>query len=193
MGKGRKPLFDYDSSDFYNAIYRLAVQGLTDAEIADGLDDKLGARLDPDTFNMMKNGKYVGWSKEQNERRSALILGVLARGRRKINAIIRGAYLKAALGGKRTKNKNVVYRYEYDENGVETARIPIQATEAEIELPPNIQALSTWLFHHDADWRRRQRGQDTEASDIPADIPQGVDIDAWIKKEIETNNENNNS
>lgn len=181
-----RPKHDYNSPQFYKAVYKLALQGMTDAEIADGLEEELGNALDPDTFNMMKNGKYIGWSEEENKQRSHLLLGVLARGRRKINAIVRGAYLKAALGGKKTKNKNVVYRFIYDDNGNEVDRQPVQMTEAEIELPPNIQALSTWLIHHDADWRKVQRGQDADSADFPTDIDQGVDIDAWISKEIET-------
>ena len=38
---GRPKKFDYDSDDFYDEILALAMQGLTDAEIADALEDKL--------------------------------------------------------------------------------------------------------------------------------------------------------
>ena len=109
----RPKKFDYDSDDFYDEILALSMQGLTDAEIADALDDKFGVSLSPEVFNCMKNGNYDKWSDEENERRSARLAKVLARGRRKINSIVRGAYLKAALGGKKIKNKTVT---EQDRN-----------------------------------------------------------------------------
>ena len=106
----RPKKFDYDSDDFYDEILALSMQGLTDAEIADALDDKFGVSLSPEAFSSMKNGNYDKWSNEENERRSARLVKVLARGRRKLNSIVRGAYLKAALGGKTIKNKTVTTR-----------------------------------------------------------------------------------
>ena len=41
----RPKKFDYDSDDFYDEILALSMQGLTDAEIADALDDKFGVSL----------------------------------------------------------------------------------------------------------------------------------------------------
>ena len=38
----RPKKFDYDSDDFYDEILVLAMQGFTDAEIADMLVDKFG-------------------------------------------------------------------------------------------------------------------------------------------------------
>lgn len=180
-----KAHFDYDSEAFYEAIFTNAIKGLNDYEIAYELGEQFNTTLDPETFSCMKNGNYVGWDKEENSRRSERILKELARGRHRINAIVRGAYLKAALGGKKTKNKNVIYRHIYNEQGEEIDKQPVQTTVSEIELAPNIQALSVWLYQHDPEWRKVQRGRDTEASDIPADIEHGVDIDAWIKKETE--------
>ena len=52
-------------------------------------------------------------------------------------------------------------------------------------MPYNVQALATWLYHHDPEWRKVQRKQDTEASEIPVDVKKGVSIDAWIKREVE--------
>lgn len=181
-----KPKFDYDSDEFYEEIFALSLQGLNDAEIADGLYDKFGERLDPDTFSAMKGGRYPLWSPEENKARGERINRVLAHGRRKINAIVRGAYLKAALGGKKTKNKSTTFRHEYDDKGEPVGKYPIQEVISEIEMPPNIQALSTWMYHHDPDWRRIQRGLDTETSEIPENIDHGIDIDAWIRKESET-------
>lgn len=181
-----KPKFDYDSDEFYEEIFALSLQGLNDAEIADALYDRFKANLDPDTFSAMKGGRYPLWTLEENKARGERINRVLARGRRKINGIVRGAYLKAALGGKKTRNKSTTYRHEYDDQGNPIGKYPIQEVESEIEMPPNIQALSTWMYHHDPEWRKIQRGLDTETSDIPADIDHGIDIDAWIRKEAET-------
>lgn len=50
----RPKKFDYDSDDFYDEILALAMQGLTDAEIADSLADKFGVSLSPDVFSTMK-------------------------------------------------------------------------------------------------------------------------------------------
>ncbi len=174
-----KPKYDYDSEEFYQDIFGFAMQGFNDAEIADALD------LDPEAFNTMKNGKYIGWSKEDNERRSDRMLKVLARGRRKVNAIVRGRYLKAALGGIKTKNVTTVRRPLYDGAGKQLGDQVVQVSESEFESSPNVQALSTWLYHHDPEWRKVQKGMDVETEDVPTDIDRGVDIDAWIRKETE--------
>jgi len=180
----RTPKFDYDSDDFYDEILALSMQGLTDAEIADALWEKFGVSLCPDAFSAMKNGTYSKWSDKENERRSARLVRVLARGRRKILSIVRGAYLKAALGGKRIKSKSTIRR-KMMIDGRYTDDEVIQTTESEQELPYNVQALSTFLYHHDPEWRKVERKQDTDASDIPQSVKKGVDIDAWIKREIE--------
>ena len=176
MGRPRK--FDYDSDDFYDEILALAMQGMTDAEIADALCDKFGESLSPDTFSMMKNGNYDKWSDEENGRRSSRIVRVLARGRRKINSIVRGAYLKAALGGKKLKNKTTTTRKVRYPDGTETDDEDVSTTIAEIEQPANIQALSTWLYHHDEEWRKVERNQDDDGSVYSEN---GIDIDKWME------------
>ena len=182
MARPRK--FDYDSDDFYDEILALAIQGLTDAEIADALEDKFGQSISPEVFSTMKNGCYANWSEEENAQRSERLNKVLARGRRKTTSAVRGAYLKAALGGKKVKSKTVVKR-RLKVDGVYTDDEEIQTSETETELPYNIQALATWLYHHDPEWRKVQRKQDTDAADVPTDVKRGIDIDAWIKKEVE--------
>lgn len=189
-----KPKHDYDSEEFYQEIFGYAMQGATDAEIADNLD------LDPEAFSTMKNGKYIAWNEEQNARRSERILKVLARGRRKVNSVVRGRFLKAALGGIKTKNVAKLKRPVLDENGFPTKdengkpiTEVVQINETEFESPPNIQALSVWLYHHDPEWRKIQRGEDADASDIPTDIQQGISIDDWIKQEVSTKAESNGS
>ena len=138
----RPPKFDYDSDDFYDEILALSMQGLTDAEIADALEDKFKTSLSPERFNCMKNGTYEAWSEKENERRSARLCKVLARGRRKINSIVRGAYLKAALGGKKLKNKSTTTRRMRLPDGTLTDEEDIQTTVSEIEQPSNIQVVS---------------------------------------------------
>lgn len=180
----RPKKFDYDGDDFYDEILALAMQGLNDAEIADALQDKFGQSLDPETFNCMKNGNYINWTEEENETRSARLIKVLARGRRKTTSLVRGAYLKAALGGKKVKTKTTVRR-RLRIDGVYTDDEEIQTSETETEMPYNVQALATWLYHHDPEWRKVQRKQDTEASDIPVNVKKGINVDAWIKEQVE--------
>ena len=179
---GRKPKFDYDSDDFYREVFALAFQGATNAEIAEMLGEtELGQSLSPTAFSLMVNGKYDKWTEEENERRSARLVKELERARRKINFIVRGRFLKTALGGGRTRNRNTVTR-RMRIDGVLTDDEEIQTTESEIEAPPSLQALSVWLRHHDPEWRRIERGED--AGDAPKDIERGIDIEAWIDKEV---------
>lgn len=180
----RPKKFDYDSDDFYDEILALSMQGLTDAEIADALGEKFAQSLTPEVFSTMKNGCYANWSEEENERRSDRLNKVLARGRRKTTSVVRGAYLKAALGGKKVKTRTVVTR-RLRVDGMYTDDEEIQTSETETEMPYNVQALATWLYHHDPEWRKVQRKQDTDASEIPVDVKKGVSIDAWIKREVE--------
>ena len=164
-----KPKYDYSGDEFYEEVLTLAVKGLTDAEIADGLN------LAPEVFCRMKAGSYGGWNETQNQQRSQRICQVLTRGRRKINAIVRGAYLKAAIGGKRVKSKTKVYRRLKFADGSLSDNEDVQTSETEQELPPNIQALATWLFHHDDEWRKRSKGEtEQEEGDM--------DIENWIKE-----------
>lgn len=178
-----KPKFDYDSDKFYNEIYTLAFQGYNDKEIAYALGESIGSTFDPETFSCMKNGNYIGWNEEQNKARSERILKELARGRNKINAIVRGAYLKAALGGRKTKNITRISRPIYDENGSKIGDQEVQTSESEFEAAPNIQALSTWLYQHDPEWRRVQRGEPDPEEQLSTD--NGLNIEAWIAKEHE--------
>lgn len=163
----RPPKYNYDIDNFYDEVLALSMKGYTDAEIADAIEDVLGFTLSPEVFCCMKNGNYKGWTEEENERRGQRLSKVLARGRRKTNATVRGAYLSAAIGGKKTKNVVRTYAEVKCPCGgenikckkcfgtgkiVSTSKSVIQETEN--ELPPNTQALSTWLYHHDEEWRK---------------------------------------
>ncbi len=146
----RKHKYDYDSDDFFDQVLLVAKQGYTDKEIADALG------LSPDTFGKMKNGNYRGWTNEENERRSERLCRVLAHGRIKILAVIRTAYLKAALGGKMLHRKATVYRSIRFADATCTPEEVVQVTESENEQPPSVRALSTWLKKYDPEWRNKE-------------------------------------
>lgn len=178
-----KPKFDYDGMAFYEEIERLAAQGSSESEIAYLLADKFGVDLNPAVFSTMKNGNYANWSKDENESRSALINKHLERGREKINYLVRGRYLKSALGGVKVKGKTVTKRHMIV-NGQKTEDMIVETRETEQETPPNIQALSVWLYHFDPEWRKVQRCKD-EDDNLPFDPKKGISIQKWIEKEIE--------
>lgn len=179
-----KAKHNYDGEEFYDNIAAYAMQGFTDKEIADAMD------LNPDVFGKMKNGNYSKWNKKQNKEYSERIGRVLTHGRTKINAIVRSAYLKAALGGKKLKNKSVTTRHIKLPDGTVSDEEDVQTTEQEVEQASNMQALSTWLFHHDEEWRKVERNQDTDIKVIsPNEIDHGINIEDWIKAEIKNKND----
>jgi hypothetical protein len=187
----RTPKYDYDSKEtFYDVIGKYASQGMTDTEIAYSMD------LLPTTFSRMKHGKIEHWTKEQNERRSEQIRQVLASARARANGVVRAAYFRTAIGGK--KIKTVTKRYvqarclcngenkDCHECGgtgwiVLTDKAIIQETES--ELPPNLQAQSNWLYQHDPEWRKISRGKEDEEPMKPAE--RDVDIMGWLEKEMQ--------
>lgn len=184
-----KPKFDYEGDEFYQEIEKLAFRGMKDSEIAYSLVDKFGVDLSPAVFNRMKNGKYEGWSEEENATYSERISRSLVRGREEINALVRGKFLKAALGGIVVKGKTTVKRHMVV-NGQQTKDMIVETRETEQETPPNMNALSTWLYHFDLDWRKIQNGKkDEEDNGIPYDPKKGVSISAWIEREIEKDSE----
>lgn len=180
-----KPKFDYDGEEFYDEIRRLAMQGQKDSEIAYSLADKFGVDLVPDSFGRMKHGNYTGWSEEQNKIRSEKVCRALARGREQINSLVRARYLKTAIGGVKVKGTTTVKRHMII-NGERTDDMVVEVRETEQETPPNIQALATWLYHFDDDWRAMQQGKkEDEKGNIPFDPKKGVSIHAWIEREKE--------
>lgn len=182
------PKYNYNENEFYEELFGFALQGYNDAEIADAMS------LDDKVFYAMKNGKYNNWNEEQNRERSARIRDVLARARRKINSIVRGRYLKSALGGIKTISKGRRFaEVKCDCKGedmdcphchgvgVIVSKVKAIVSETEVELPPNVQALSTWLFHHDPEWRRIQRGLDEQEEET---TDKGVKVEKWLEQEM---------
>lgn len=179
---GRPIAFDYDSVEWYTAITRLAMQGCTNTEIAYGLEDELHLHLSPSTFSEMLAGSYQRWNEEQNRERSKKLVYVLEHARYKLNAIVKGRFLKSALGGDKIISKSTTRR-RMQIDGHFTDDEIIQTTESESVTQPDRAALATWLYHHDKDWRAIQRGGEPDAE---ADIPEannGVDISHWITLE----------
>lgn len=175
---GRPPKHDYDSDDFYDQVFYLAFNGAINSEIA------VSMNLVPDVFNKMVNGNYAGWSEEENARRSTRLCRVLANAREKINQMVRGRYLKAALGGIKVKSKTIRYIKGEEDQTMEVIQ------ETETELAPNMQALTTWMYHHDPEYRNVQRGfEPTDSQTANADnIEQGVNIAAWIEDHVVVKN-----
>lgn len=151
---------DYDDPVFYDTIEEQSRKGFTDRNIAHSMN------LTPEVFSRMKSGKYENWEKEDNARRGELITQALARGRDAVNLIIRDKYLKTALGGQKTKTvmkryveRRCVCQGSDDDcpmcGGEGSIILTDKAVmhETDIELAPNMQALATWLFNHDPEWR----------------------------------------
>ncbi|HCK24780.1 MAG TPA: hypothetical protein DHW31_08390 [Bacteroides graminisolvens] len=159
--KGRKPKFDYTGEEFLSSVESFAKKGFTDKEIAYALG------IAPQRFCEKKSLHPE-------------LCEVLSRGRATINAAVRAKFLAMAIGG--IKTKSVTKRKLKDINGDYTGDEEIQSVES--ELAPSLQAMSVWLYHHDEEWRKIERKQDEDASDIPTDIKQGVDIDSWIKEQV---------
>ena len=122
-----KPKHDYESDEFLKRIEDYARQGYADKEIAYEID------LNPNYFSDLK-------------RDNDCISEALARGRAKINNIVRKRLLAVGLGGIKTKRISK----RKSESGDDEVLY-----EEETELPPNANVLSTWLFNHDDEWRQK--------------------------------------
>lgn len=179
-----KAKFDYNGDEFYMEIMALAMKGLTDSQIAFSLEEKFGETLTEGVFNTMKNGKYDKWTEEENTIRGNRIAKALAHGREKINSIVRGSYLKSALGGKKIKSKSTVIRKIRTADGTETDAQEIQETHTEQELAPNMQALSTWLFNHDKEWKQAViEGKKLDVTTNGKDLQTGIQVEIIDKRE----------
>lgn len=198
-----KPKFNYDGDYFYREIFALAMQGLNDGEIAYSLGDNLGVVTDeygkplldengkemrneahgltPEVFSKMLNGKYEGWSEEENQRRSKRMSQELAHGRSRVLGIVRGRYLKAALGGIKIKGKVTRKRYNVINGEADLENMVMEETNSESETAPNMQALANFLYHHDPQFRNIQKGIE-ESEKLPP-VKNGVSIGAWLARE----------
>lgn len=182
MKRGAKPKFDYDGQDFYEAIGNLAGRDYDDYEIAqfigeeiraivkkryeDAVDaaetpdqipdepnyDEIPNGLDPTVFSDMKNGRYVNWTKQENKLRSMLINQVLQRARGQLRLVYKGVYDNVALGKIKTKTTTTQERNSVTRDGVHFAETITTTTTQ--EMPPNLQALTMWRWHHDPEFKK---------------------------------------
>lgn len=104
-----------------------------------------------ETFSRMKNGKYDGWTEQENALRSMLICQVLERARSKLCLVYKGVYDKLALGKWKTKSKTTTTSSKVNKEGERYEETV--TTETEQDLAPNLQALTMWRFHHDKEFR----------------------------------------
>ena len=174
----------YETDRFYSILSALSKKDATDKEIAAALN------IAPETFSRMKNGKYEGWSKEQNEERSERICQVLSRARASLITALKDSYIKLATGNaKSTTTRYVQARCMCNGNDREcpacggTGYITLtdRAVVMEQQLPPNAQAITTLLRHYSPDWRKDEEEADSEfgwkATD---DLP----VWKWIELEM---------
>ncbi|MBR1526927.1 MAG: hypothetical protein IJ640_09765 [Prevotella sp.] len=175
--------FDYDGEDFYTAIGNLASRDYNDYEIAQFIGEEIRSiveqrnneRIDraeeddladleledtenipdsltPEVFSKMKNGTYEGWNEQENKLRSMLISQVLQRARARLNLVYKGVYDLVAKGKWKTRTVTTVVRDGFDKEGNKVNDTTVTTTEQ--ELPPNMQAITMWRFHHDPDFKK---------------------------------------
>lgn len=125
--RGRKPKYDYTSSDFLNKVELMARSGSTDKAIA------ISFGLHPHRFEAIKS--------TIPEVRKAL-----NNARWHITPQIRARYIQTILGGQTASHTSKKENFD--------GSIVI-ITETVTELPPNVKGLENWLRLHDSDWQQR--------------------------------------
>ncbi len=153
--------YDYESESFSKACENYAMKGLTDKEIAIELE------LYPTYFCELKS-EYDNISE------------ALARGRAKINSAVRQKYLAVALGGLKRKSvtKKLASGLESPKYIDEQGMVVLETIE---DLPPNPQALATWLFNHDEEWRKKTiDGKKLDVTSGGEKLSGSIDIASWL-------------
>ena len=173
--------FDYDGQDVYTAIGNLASRDFNDYEIAMHIGEEVRKIIEdrnnkiiddaetpddivleetenvpdslaPEVFSRMKNGNYDKWTQQDNKLRSMLIGQALSQARVKLNLHYKGVYDKLAMGKWKTKTTTKVEKNTINKEG--TPYTETITTTTEQELPPNMQALTTWRFNHDPEFKK---------------------------------------
>lgn len=129
------------------------MNGDIDASDAPELEDtsNIPDSLTVSVFSKMKNGNYEGWNEQENKLRSMLISQVLERARSKLCLVYKGVYDKIALGKWKTKTVTTTTSERMGKDGNMVTETT--TTETTQDLAPNLQALTTWRFHHDKEFR----------------------------------------
>jgi len=196
-GPGPKEKFDYEDPVFYETIQELASAGYSDASIAYGLADKFGKSLTPESFSRFKNETNDNGEPTQ---RNILINQALTRGRSGILQAARSTYYQMALGQRKTSivRRNAVQKrcpccFENDMTpkgdctrcggtGWYYLTDKVITEESEMEIAPNMQALATFLYNNDPEWREnilRKKREEAEAAAAGGDssgLPTAVNI-----------------
>lgn len=196
-GPGPKEKFDYEDPVFYETIQELASAGYSDASIAYGLADKFGKSLTPESFSRFKNETNDNGEPTQ---RNILINQALTRGRSGILQAARSTYYQMALGQRKTSivRRNAVQKrcpccFENDMTPKEDCTRcggtgwyyltdKVITEESEMEIAPNMQALATFLYNNDPEWREnilRKKREEAEAAAAGGDssgLPTAVNI-----------------
>ncbi len=185
--KTRPEKFDYTDKEFLSAIESFAEQGYTDASIAYALGDKFeGLRLSPVWFSTIKNEKGKNG---KPTKRATLINEALARGRVNVNAAVRATYLQMALGQRTVKT--TITRRLRAKDGLDVEDPDAEVVETtEMELAPNMQALSTWMYNHDNEWhdailRRKKKEAAFVSSEDEGETEVSVNITYNQKSDLE--------
>lgn len=124
-----------------------------------------------ETFSRMKNGKYDGWTEQENALRSMLICQVLERARSKLCLVYKGVYDKLALGKWKTKSKTTTTSSKVNKEGERYEETV--TTETEQDLAPNLQALTMWRFHHDKEFREEMAAM--KKMDVSVEADKGIE------------------
>jgi len=124
-----------------------------------------------ETFSRMKNGKYDGWTEQENALRSMLICQVLERARSKLCLVYKGVYDKLALGKWKTKSKTTTTSSKVNKDGERYEETV--TTETEQDLAPNLQALTMWRFHHDKEFREEMAAM--KKMDVSVEADKGIE------------------
>ena len=81
-----------------------------------------------------------------------LIGQALSQARVKLNLLYKGVYDKLAIGKWKTKSTTKVEKNTINKEGIPYTETVTTITEQ--ELPPNMQALTTWRFNHDPEFKK---------------------------------------
>ena len=76
----------------------------------------------------------------------------LSQARVKLNLLYKGVYDKLAIGKWKTKTTTKVEKNTINKEGIPYTETTTTTTEQ--ELPPNMQALTTWRFNHDPEFKK---------------------------------------
>jgi hypothetical protein len=171
---GRPALYDYDDPEFVAKVEALARKGMNDAEIASDLG------ISSTTFSRVKT--------EHNG-----IMEALTRARQQINATVRAAFLRVALGGRRVRVESYVEkrcscRGNDPEceicNGTGWITPEQNRVVTDTELAPSQSALNQWLMNHDPEWREKSSQKIDVTSGGKSFAPDKVNIEiVYNKKE----------